>query len=134
MRLLKVLVLSAGLALVLEAELSYYRDLPSEYLFHFDPIGDARKVMENNRRHPSLAIYSGGNEGVLGPAAGKLLHRFLKRNDPDRLVVEQDGGWSTDPSVSDFVGGPMNPWRRGRSRRSVRACRKSRVRRGPSAA
>ena len=107
---------------LVEAELSYYRDLPSEYLFHFDPIGDARKVMENYRRHPSLAIYSGGNEGMLGPIAGKLLYRFLKRNDPDRLVVEQDGGWSRDPSVSDFVGGPLNPWRRGGVRGRTFVC------------
>ena len=99
--------------ILVEAELSYYRDLSTEQLFPFDPIGDARKVMENYRRHPSLAIYSGGNEGYLGPIAGKLLYRFLKRNDPDRLVVEQDGGWSTEPDVCDFVGGPLNPWKRG---------------------
>ena len=105
-----------------QAELGYYRDLSSEQLFHFDPIGDARLVMENYRRHPSLAIYSGGNEGMLGPIAGKLLYRFLKRNDPDRLVVEQDGGWSRDASVSDIVGGPMNPWRRGAVRDRVFIC------------
>ena len=69
------------------------------------------------RRHPSYAMSSSGNEGLLGPAAGKIMYEFLKSIDPDRLVQEQDGGAASTTNNaagrSDFCTGPLNTWERG---------------------
>ena len=113
------------LGMMVQAELPYYNDIPCQN-FPFDPIRDARELCEHRRRHPSFAVYSGGNEGTFGPALAKRLYRTIREMDPDRLVVEQDNDcWGTltqtpqiagrhcAPGTSDFVGGPVNVWPRG---------------------
>lgn len=101
---------------MVQPELSYNCDESSVETFSFDPVGDARAVWEGYRRHPSFAVYSGGNEGTLGPNGGRALFNWVHRNDPDRLVIEQDGGTyfrGHDPATSDFTSGPMSMWERG---------------------
>ena len=102
--------------ILIQPELAYYLDEPDDY-FDYDPIRDAVERWITFRRHPSYAISCSGNEGMLGPGAGKLMYRFLKRLDPDRLVQEQDGGAPETPDnarySSDFCTGPLNTWERG---------------------
>ena len=113
------------LGMMVQAELPYYNDIPCQN-FPFDPIRDARELCEHRRRHPSFAVYSGGNEGTFGPALAKRLYRTIREMDPDRLVVEQDNdcwdklknrpeiaGRHCAPGTSDFVGGPVDVWPRG---------------------
>ena len=77
------------LGLMLQPELPYYGDFV-ERENPFEPLEDAKELWENYRRHPSFAIYCGGNEGSYGPTLGKLFYKTVKEMDPDRLVVEQD--------------------------------------------
>ena len=77
------------LGIMIQAELPYYSDVPTEH-FTFDPKRDVTELWRNYRRHPSLAVYSMGNEGSFGPALDKALHRYVKRMDPDRLKINQD--------------------------------------------
>jgi hypothetical protein len=108
------------LGLMVQPELPYYTDQPTEK-FPFDPVRDATELYLHYRRHPSFAIYSHGNEGSVGPALAKHLYDYLKKIDPDRLVLDQDNctfhgkysGRHNAPGTSDFVGGPMSEWPRG---------------------
>ena len=89
------------LGLMLQPELPYYGDF-STGMAPFEPLADVRELWENFRRHPSFAVYSGGNEGTFGPVLGKCFYSFVKAMDPDRLVVEQDTmaqpPWKRSPS------------------------------------
>ena len=89
------------LGLMLQPELPYYGDF-STGKAPFEPLADARELWENFRRHPSFAVYSGGNEGTFGPVLGKRFYSFVKAMDPDRLVIEQDTmaqpPWKRSPS------------------------------------
>ena len=106
-----------------QAELPYYTDIPAE-AFAFDPLRDLRELYAHYRRHPSFAVYCGGNEGRLGPYVEKKMYEFVKTVDPDRLALHQDGDrpcWlecggddgCNDPGNSDFDSGPRNVWPRG---------------------
>ena len=89
------------LGLMLQPELPYYGDF-STGMAPFEPLADAKELWENFRRHPSFAVYCGGNEGTFGPVLGKKFHSFIKTMDPDRLVIEQDTMaqplWKRSPS------------------------------------
>ena len=109
--------------IMIQAELPYYTDIPVE-AFTFDPMRDLRELQAHYRRHPSFAVYCGGNEGRLGPYVEKEMYAFVKRTDPDRLVIHQDGdrcAWlerddeegSNDPGNSDYDVGPRDVWPRG---------------------
>ena len=101
--------------LMVQPELPYYTDVPRDGQ-PFDPLGDARELYEHMRRHPSFAVYSGGNEGWFGPKLTRRLYREVKARDPDRLMVGQDTWRNTtnnQPGMSDFSGGPMSVWPRG---------------------
>lgn len=101
--------------LLLEPELPYYTDISTGNQ-PFDPSGDADELYRNYRRHPSFAIYSGGNEGWFGPELSAKLYEEIKARDPDRLMIGQDG-WNNlrtnQRGMSDYQGGPMNVWPRG---------------------
>ena len=110
--------------IMIQAELPYYTDVPTE-AFSFDPLRDLRELYAHYRRHPSFAVYCGGNEGRLGPYVEKEMYAFVKRNDPDRLVNHQDGDrmlWqerdddegSNDVGNSDYDIGPRDVWPRGK--------------------
>ena len=99
-----------------QPELSYNCDESSGEVFSFDPVRDARAIWEGYRSHPAFAVYSGGNEGTLGPHGGKALFDWVHAHDPDRLVVEQDGGtyfMGHRADTSDYASGPMSMWERG---------------------
>ena len=109
--------------LLIQPELPYYIDVPTE-AFTFDPLRDLKELYMHYRRHPSFAVYCGGNEGRLGPYVEKEMYAFVKRTDPDRLVNHQDGdrcAWltcdddegSNDPGNSDYDIGPRDVWPRG---------------------
>ena len=109
--------------ILIQAELPYYTDVPTE-AFAFDPLRDLRELQAHYRRYPSFAVYCGGNEGRLGPYVEKEMYAFVKRTDPDRLVIHQDGDrceWlkyddeegSNDPGNSDYDVGPRDVWARG---------------------
>ncbi|MDD3587975.1 MAG: glycoside hydrolase family 2 TIM barrel-domain containing protein [Thermoguttaceae bacterium] len=94
--------------ILLMPELPYYHDVPTE-AFGFDPVSDAKELFLNYRRYVSFAVYSGGNEGHLGSPVDEQLYQWVKKNDPQRLVVHQDGGRNL-ASNSDFSNGPISPW------------------------
>ena len=105
--------------IMIQPELSYYLDEPDDY-FDYDPVRDAMDRWIAFRRHPSYAINSSGNEGMLGPGAGRILYGILKKLDPDRLVIEEDMGSAEAENNNfgldgrtDYVGGPLNTWPRG---------------------
>lgn len=109
--------------IMIQAELPYYTDIPTE-AFTFDPLRDLRELNAHYRRYASFVVYCGGNEGRLGPYVEKKMYEFVKRNDPDRLVIHQDGdrcAWlewdgdegSNDPGNSDYDIGPRDVWTRG---------------------
>ena len=77
------------LGLMLQPELPYYGD-HAEAMAPFEPLADAVELWENFRRHPSFAVYCGGNEGTFGPVLGPKFYAAVKAMDPDRLVIEQD--------------------------------------------
>jgi len=89
------------LGLMLQPELPYYGDF-STGMAPFEPLADVRELWENFRRHPSFAVYSGGNEGTFGPVLGPKFYATVKAMDPDRLVFEQDTmvqpPWKRSPS------------------------------------
>ena len=109
--------------IMIQAELPYYTDIPVE-AFTFDPLRDLRELQAHYRRYPSFAVYCGGNEGRLGPYVEREMYAFVKRTDPDRLVIHQDGdrcAWlerdddegCNDPGNSDYDVGPRDVWPRG---------------------
>ncbi len=97
--------------ILVQPELPYYGDYPTE-AFPFDPIGDLKELVAHYRRHVSLATYCMGNEGLLGKPLGKEIYQLLKRIDPDRLVLHQDGTFNTAEN-SDFRNGPITVWEPG---------------------
>jgi len=103
------------LGLMLEPELPYYADVPATGQA-FDPFRDAEELYLNYRRHPSFAVYSGGNEGWFGARTSAKLYAEVRGRDPDRLMLTQDA-WlnprTNQRGTADFQGGPMNVWPRG---------------------
>ena len=101
---------------LLAPELAYYADEPNDH-FDYDPLRDAYDAFVALRRNVSYAVRGVGNEGTLGPEAGRLVYRFHKELDPGSLAIEQDGGsylrsdWGR--GTSDFASGPLTSWRRG---------------------
>ena len=101
--------------LLLQPELPYYNDVPASGQA-FDPMGDAEELWRNYRRHPSFAVYSGGNEGWFGTKQSKAFYEAIKATDPDRLAICQDGWFNPESNqrgTADFQGGAMNVWPRG---------------------
>lgn len=96
---------------LIQPELPYYGDYPTE-AFAFDPIRDLKELITHYRRHVSLATYCMGNEGTLGDYLGAEIKKLIKRTDPDRLVLHQDGTLNTAEN-SDFRNGPINVWEPG---------------------
>ena len=96
---------------LVQPELPYYGDYPTE-AFTFDPIRDLKELITHYRRHVSLATYCMGNEGTLGRPLGIEIYRLIKRLDPDRLVLHQDGTFNTREN-SDFRNGPVSVWQPG---------------------
>jgi hypothetical protein len=94
--------------ILIQPELPYYGDYPTE-AFTFDPIRDLKELITHYRRHVSLATYCMGNEGLLGRPVGKEIYNLIKRVDPDRLVLHQDGTLNRRDN-SDFRSGPINVW------------------------
>ncbi len=93
---------------LIQPELPYYGDYPCE-AFTWDPIRDLKELIAHFRRHVSLATYCMGNEGLLGRPIGIEIYKLIKRTDPDRLTLHQDGTFNT-PENSDFRNGPINVW------------------------
>ena len=97
---------------LVQPELSYNMD-ESQGFFSYNGCGDALQMYLQLRRHPSFATYSFGNEGWLGEAADRKLYRFVKTLDPDRLVINQDGGRDNTFGTGDLRSGPLAIWERG---------------------
>ncbi|MBQ6915918.1 MAG: hypothetical protein IJQ65_09355 [Kiritimatiellae bacterium] len=103
------------LGIIVEPEIPYYLDNPNDY-FGYDPVRDANDLIVAFRRHPCFGVLSFGNEGLLGPAANKLVYEHVKAVDPDILVLAQDGGTyicDHGEGCSDYASGPLAPWARG---------------------
>jgi len=102
--------------ILVQPEMSYYMDNPEDD-FGYDPLSDVEEMWKTYRRYPSFGSYSGGNEGELGPAAGKLVYDWIRAHDPDRLSIEQDGGMYLQEKFgegrSTHCTGPLKPWERG---------------------
>lgn len=102
--------------ILVQPEMSYYMDNPEDD-FGYDPLADVEEIWKTYRRHPSFGSYSGGNEGSVGPAAGKLVYDWIRAHDPDRLSIEQDGGMYLQENFgegrSTHCTGPLKPWERG---------------------
>lgn len=105
--------------ILLQPELPYYHDVPCVGA-EFNPKREMYESFRTNRRYVSFATYSFGNEGFLGEPLDREMYRWVKENDPDRLVVHQDGSRRNEPTVnSDFAtngkdGAPIiNPWKPG---------------------
>jgi hypothetical protein len=71
-----------------------------------------KELITHYRRHVSLATYCMGNEGLLGRPLSAEIYKLVKRLDPDRLVLHQDGGSNTREN-SDFRNGPTTVWQPG---------------------
>ncbi|MDO5581734.1 MAG: glycoside hydrolase family 2 TIM barrel-domain containing protein [Planctomycetia bacterium] len=99
------------MGILLMPELPYYHDTCCEG-FVFDPLRDLKELYYNYRRYVSFAVYSGGNEGYLGSPIDKKMYQWVRKHDPDRLVLHQDGG-NNLPENSDFSTGPIKPWTSG---------------------
>ena len=86
--------------LLLMPELPYYHDVPTEG-FQFDPMRDIKELCQTHRRNVSFAAYSTGNEGFLGDGLDVEIYKWVKQNDPERIMQHQDGGKNTADN-SDF--------------------------------
>ncbi|MBQ9875170.1 MAG: hypothetical protein IJM30_11990 [Thermoguttaceae bacterium] len=101
--------------ILLQPELPYYHDVTCEG-FPFNPKRDMYELFRTNRRYVSFATYSYGNEGYLGSPVDKQLYSWVKRYDPDRLVIHQDGGTANKPGAADYTtngangASIINPW------------------------
>ena len=102
------------LGILIEAELPYYNDEPTEGQV-FDPIRDVTELWRHFRRYPSFAVYSMGNEGTFGDRLDREMHRYVKAMDPDRLKINQDSrvDWINAADRSDYASGPITIWKRG---------------------
>ena len=100
------------LGLMVQPELPYYGDHPILFA-PFEPLADAEELYVNFRRHPSFAVYSGGNEGTFGEALGKRFYDEVKARDPDRLVIEQDTEIIKPDGRRDFLTTCSRMWTRG---------------------
>ena len=100
------------LGLLVQPELPYYTDSPTDD-FRFDPVGDVLELYANYRRHPSFAVYSGGNEGSFGPDLSRRIHALVKSLDPDRLAIDQDRWGELPTDRTDYQMNFMAPWPRG---------------------
>ena len=105
--------------ILLQPELPYYHDVPCEG-FEFNPQREMWELFRTNRRYVSFATYSYGNEGYLGAPLDEKMYNWVKRYDPERLVIHQDGGPNNKPGKnSDFTTNRpngvsfINPWARG---------------------
>lgn len=103
---------------LVQPELPYYQEKTCE-AFEFDPMRDLQELWRRYRRYVSFAIYSMGNEGRIPPPLDAELYQWVKENDPERLVIHQDGGYcdATNSDVLTSVDGVnasmILPWRRG---------------------
>ena len=77
--------------LLVASEIPYYLDNPND-CFSYDPIRDVDDMIVAFRRYVSFAVLSFGNEGMLGPAANRLVCEHVKKTCPGLLVLAQDGG------------------------------------------
>ncbi len=91
------------MGLLLQPELPYYHDVPTE-AFEFNPMREMIELVTNYRRYTSFAVMSGGNEGYLGHPLDEQMYQWMKEHDPDRMVLNQDGGRNM-PTNSDFATG-----------------------------
>jgi beta-galactosidase len=89
--------------IMIQPELPYYGKHPTE-AFTFDPMRDLTELMTHYRRYVSLSTYCMGNEGHLGSPLDHELYAMLKKNDPERLVIHEDGGINTAQN-SDYGSG-----------------------------
>ena len=90
------------MGILLAPELPYYHDVPCE-AFEFNPKREMYESFRTNRRYVSFATYCYGNEGFLGAPLDQEMYDWVKKYDPDRLVVHQDGGFKNNAGVnSDF--------------------------------
>ncbi len=91
------------LGVMIQPELPYYpfNGHHTTELFDFDPKRDLNELIDHYRRHVSLTTYSMGNEGHLGTPLDVELKELVKKRDPGRLVLHNDGGVCT-PENSDF--------------------------------
>ena len=100
------------LGLMVQPELPYYGDHPILFA-PFEPLADAEELYVNFRRHPSFAVYSGGNEGTFGEGLAQRFYDELKARDPDRLVIEQDTEIVKPDGRRDFLTTCSRMWPRG---------------------
>ena len=100
------------LGILVQPELPYYQNDVTDQ-FPFDPKRDLTELMTHYRRYVSLATYCMGNEGNLGSPLDNELYQMVKRIDPARLVLHQDGGQGNTKANSDFLSGPTRPWNPG---------------------
>ena len=97
------------LGILIQAELPYFGEFPADG-FDFNPKRDLAELHRHYRRYASLGIYCMGNEGSLGSPLDEELYAFIRENDPDRLVLHQDGGANRPTKNCDFVSGPTVAW------------------------
>jgi hypothetical protein len=104
--------------ILLQPEIPYYHDVTCEG-FPFNPKRDMYELFRAHRRNVSFATYSYGNEGYLGAPIDKELYSWVKKYDPDRLVIHQDGGMGNKEGAADFTtngtnrASIINPWKSG---------------------
>ena len=93
--------------IMIQPELPYYGKLPTE-AFAFDPKRDLAELITHYRRYVSLSTYCMGNEGNLGSPLDHELYAMIKKRDPTRLTIHEDGGMNT-PQNSDYGSGRGAP-------------------------
>ncbi|MBR4752342.1 MAG: hypothetical protein IK077_11340 [Thermoguttaceae bacterium] len=104
--------------ILVQPEAPYYQEKPCE-AFEFDPMRDLQELWRHYRRYTSFAVYSMGNEGRIPPPLDAELYRWVKENDPGRLVIHQDGGYCDKEnsdvltSVDGVNASMILPWERG---------------------
>jgi len=100
------------LGIFVQPELPYYGHAATDQ-FSFDPKRELSELITHYRRYVSLATYSMGNEGSLGTPLDNELYQMVKRMDPARLAIHQDGGRGNTKDNSDFRPGPIQLWKPG---------------------
>lgn len=111
--------------IIVQPEIPYYLDAPNDH-FGYDPIRDIDDLLTAFRRYTSFAVVSFGNEGLLGPAANRIVYDHVKRREVGLLVLSQDGGTYVredhGEGESDFCSGPLTTWKRGSFNRRAFVC------------